>query len=225
LVSSKDPSPTHPHPRYSSNVRVLVGLLPGPGSIHGGRPASLLLRLLDEAHVCVPGGGDEGDDDGVCWEYVSQLCYLNRRPEERKTTRRKLTSNELANTPNEIQHALPEVAGKSKEAGKQADEAADKGVHDAVGGSEDGGEQLADGLDEVGYGVGDGHFGFLRFLSCCQDGWLYAVLLFDSGVRDQKLKDVNEMWLMGVVCGLDMACWLYKGGICVKLAPLTWVVA
>jgi hypothetical protein len=73
----------------------------------------------------------------------------------------KLTSNKLANAPNQIQHALAEVADKGKEAGKQADEAADKGVHDGVGGAEDGREQLADGLDEVGYGAGDGHFGFL----------------------------------------------------------------
>lgn len=72
-----------------------------------------------------------------------------------------LTSNEPPDTANKIDDALAQVAEQGEEAGEEADDACDEGVDDGVGCAEDGGEQLGDGLEEIRYRAGDGHFGGL----------------------------------------------------------------
>jgi hypothetical protein len=80
---------------------------------------------------------------------------------DRQERRQAHTGNKLPHPTRQVEHALANVTNKGEEASEETENAADEGVDDGVCGVENRGQQLADGLDEIGYGACDSHFLFI----------------------------------------------------------------
>jgi len=69
------------------------------------------------------------------------------------------TSDELANPADNVEYALENVGDEGEETHEEVGDAGDEGVDDGVGCADERCDEFVDGGEEIGYGVGDGHFG------------------------------------------------------------------
>lgn len=121
----------------------------------------LLLRRDPLSLCCVPHKGEgkecaNGNENNVSYNTTVRHTF-STEPMSRSC--RGLTGYELAHTSSNVYRAAKDVTGQLEDACNETDDSADNAIDNGVGGTEDGRDQLVEGLEEVGNCGGDGHFG------------------------------------------------------------------